>query len=77
MMAQKTAPSRLEGEPLSERPLLEFRGNYDLELPLLWFANLNATSAHDAVEVASVISPRNFRSAPRTIDVQCDHLSKE
>jgi hypothetical protein len=56
MIAQQTAASRLESERLRERPLLEFRGN-NLELPLLWFAN-----ARGAVEVASVISPRNFRS---------------
>jgi hypothetical protein len=62
MIAQRTAASCLESERLRERPLLEFRGNNNLELPLLWFANLKATSARGAVEVASVISPRNFRS---------------
>jgi hypothetical protein len=57
MIAQRTAASCLESERPRERPLLEFRGNNNLELPLLWFAN-----ARGAVEVASVISPRNFRS---------------
>ena len=63
MIARRTAASRLESasclesKRLRERLLLEFRGNNNLELPLLWFANLEATSAREAVEVASVISP--------------------
>jgi len=63
MIAQRTAASRLESERLRERLLLEFRGNNNLELPLLRFANLEATSAREAVEVASVISPKECRSA--------------
>jgi hypothetical protein len=49
MIAQRTAASRLASERLRERLLLEFRGNNNLELPLLRFANLEATSAHEAV----------------------------
>ena len=63
MIAQRTAASRLESERLRERLLLEFRGHNNLELPLLWFANLEATGAPEAVEVASVIPPRECRSA--------------
>jgi hypothetical protein len=57
MIARRTAANRLEVERRRERLLLEFCGNNNLELPLLWFANLEATSAREAVEVASVISP--------------------
>jgi len=63
MTAQRTAASRLESERLSERLLPEFRGHNNLELPLLRFANLEATSAPEAVEVASVMAPRECRSA--------------
>jgi hypothetical protein len=63
MIARRTAASRLESERLRERLLLEFRSNNNLELPLLRFANLEATSAREAVEVASVISPKERRSA--------------
>jgi hypothetical protein len=63
MIARRTAASRLESECLRERLLLEFRGNNNLELPLLRFADLEATSAIEAVEAASVISPRECRSA--------------
>jgi hypothetical protein len=58
MMALRTSASHIEIERLRERRLLEFRGNNNLELPLLWFGNLEATSAREAVEVASVISPK-------------------
>jgi len=60
MIAQRTAASRLESERLRERLLLEFHGNNNLELPLLWFANLEAASAGEAVEVASVIAPKEL-----------------
>jgi hypothetical protein len=63
MTAQRTAASRLESERLRERLLPEFRGHNNLELPLLRFANLEATSAPEAVEVASVMAPRECRSA--------------
>jgi hypothetical protein len=49
MIARRAAASRLEGERLRERLLLEFRGHNNLELPLLRFANLEATGARDAV----------------------------
>jgi len=45
---------------LRERLVLEFRGNNNLELPLLRFANLEATGAREAVEVASVIPPKEL-----------------
>jgi len=63
MIAQRTAASRLESERLRERLLLEFRGNNNLELPLLWSASLEATGAGEAVEVVSVISAKECRSA--------------
>jgi len=46
-------PTFIKATGLRERLLLEFRGNNNLELPLLWFANLEATSARDAVEAVS------------------------
>jgi len=49
MIAQRTAASRLESERLRQRLLLEFRGHNNLELPLIWFANLEATGAREAV----------------------------
>jgi hypothetical protein len=60
VIAQRTAASRLESERLRERLVLEFRGNNNLELPLLRFANLEATGAREAVEVASVIPPKEL-----------------
>ena len=63
MIAQRTAASRLESERLRERLLLEFRGNNNLELPLLWSASLEATGAGEAVEVVSVIPAKECRSA--------------
>ncbi len=53
-------PTFIKATGLRERLLLEFRGNNNLELPLLWFANLEATSAREAVEVASAISPKEL-----------------
>jgi hypothetical protein len=52
MIAQPTAASCLEIERRRERLLLEFRGNNNLELPLLWFGNLEATSARAAATKA-------------------------
>jgi hypothetical protein len=67
MIARRTAASRLESERLRERLLLEFRSDNNLELPLLRFANLEATGAD---EVASVISAKEGRSASDGI-AQC------
>jgi hypothetical protein len=60
MIAQRTAASRLESERLRERLFLEFRGNNNLELPLLWSASLEATSAGEAVEETPVILPKKL-----------------